>query len=143
MGVADDRQQRVERERDERRHYTDAPGQRNEEREQGERRNRLHDTGRAEDQPLRRRTLRGEYAERNADDDARGERQEHEAEVLDRQAAEVRGEKLLRETASRWPNLARRRAFGYCRESLPDESCGDRREVLAFQLRSGIHSPHR
>ena len=100
VGVAHDRQQRVEEERDQRRHHADAPisGIRNASKR--ERRHRLHDAGRAEDQSLQSAgRSRGQHAERHADDDARGQRQRTRAEVLERQAAEVGREQRLPEAA--------------------------------------------
>ena len=53
MRVAHDGQQRVQRERDERRHRADAPRQRNQCGQQCQRRDRLHHAGRAENRHLR------------------------------------------------------------------------------------------
>ena len=54
-------------------------------------------------QSLRRGSPGGHDAERDADDDARGQRQEHEPEMLERQAPEVGTEELLPEAAGRSP----------------------------------------
>ena len=71
VGVANDRQQRVEKEREHRRHDADRADERDQEREQRERRNRLQQRDGAEHERLAARPAPGGDAERNADDERR------------------------------------------------------------------------
>src|SRR5438874_9518165 len=78
IGVAHDRQQRIEREGDEGRHDADAAGDRDQKREERKRRDRLHDARRAQNHAFASRMTCTEDPERNADDDAGHERHEHQ-----------------------------------------------------------------
>ena len=93
----------------------DAPGDRDQYREERERRNGLHDARRAENPAFGRRTLGGEDAERDADDDARRERKEDEQQMLFGESPEVGAEEFAEQC--RWPR-ARGGRKSRCRHAL-------------------------
>src|SRR5438477_7804418 len=131
-GVADDRQQRVEEKRYERRPGADRARQRDEESEERERRDRLDHAHRSENRLLRLRQLRRRDAERHAEHDARGERHEHEQQVLAREPQEIRTEQRAKEIP---PGRALRSAF-----DVDKRRCFG--EALSFQLRRRVHADH-
>ena len=85
--VADDREQRVEEERDDRRQAPDpvCPEQRDEEAEERQARHRLQDIGRGQDRPLEPRPPRQQDADRDAEKHPRPGRDDHQQHVLCRQ----------------------------------------------------------
>src|SRR5688572_30750904 len=92
MRVAGNRQQRVEKERDQRRPHANRPGDGNEKREQRERRDGLQQAGKNQHRLRYPGVLRGDQAERYADQSSDGERREHKPQVLKEEATEVGGE---------------------------------------------------
>ena len=115
MRIAHNGQQCVQGERDVRRHRADASRQRNQDGEEGERGNRLHHAGRADNNAFRRRTLRRENPEWYADDDAGCERKEDESQLFERQASEVGTKELAPEIVEPARLCRRTGARGYAR----------------------------
>ncbi len=89
MRIAHDGQQRIQEQRDQRWHGADGAEQRDEEGEQCERRDRLDDADRAEYGLGHGFYPAGKNSQRDADDDARRKRDEHEYQVLVREAPEI------------------------------------------------------
>ena len=101
VGVAHDRQQRIQKQRDQRRRRADAAQQRNQEREQRQRRYGLDHADHGEDRLRRGFAPRRDHAQRHRDDDARGERCEHQQQVLARKPPEIRAEQRARANCAR------------------------------------------
>src|SRR5579859_2087003 len=127
--IAHDRQQRIEEERDQRGKNTDRADGSDQECEKRERRNRLDHADDAKDHLRSPRQLGGRNAERDADHDARDEGDEHEQEVLARQAPEVGTEQRADEIALRAARLTEEEP---CRLG----------EGLTLELRRRIHADH-
>jgi hypothetical protein len=98
VGVADDRQQGIEEERDDGRDDADAAEHGDEKGQQRQRRDRLQHRDQAEQRRCEPRPSPRRDADRHAGGDCETERAEDEKQVLRRQAAEVGREQALQQT---------------------------------------------